>query len=1400
MIRKYGLALLAALLMLLPVSAAIGGKANAASSSRIAVIKQLSGDVEVQKAGGSKQFKAFAKLSLNQGDKLITGSKGSAVLQFANGTSEDDKFTVGENATLTFSKLSDKKGTVTKVSMLKGTAWVDVKSIKSKDDDFKLETPTAIMGVRGTAFFARVNPATGGTNTAVMSGVVRFTSENVENMGSGSGESAGGTGSSGSSKTIDLYPTQQISLEPTSGDDLREKTTLVDIEEIVKNAPPEVIEAILRSKEKIDEENRQTVDKFKQTGVPAELQQSLDKFAQNIEELLGVIAKQAIEQKKIDQQQVKKIEEQEKTSFNLTKDRLELTDLQKQKQQAVRQKQEEAAKKKAAEDAAKKQELEERLAGQMQAIEAAKLAQTEANRKAAAEAAAKAETALLGSMTPIQKQQYNKDKANNYGSPAPAQTAAPTPTPTAGSQPTPTPPSDDVRLNGLSLPSGIELSPAFAPEVLNYTINVGSAVSSIAVTPALHDPGAKLTVNDRGWTGGSVTIPLAYGNNTIVLAVTAANGKATRSYTITAVRHLLNSADIDMGSGTPLHIDFTAAFPMTTFDVPQDTSVLTLKLPLVDAPSVTVNGEPVSPVGARIASLAFVAEDKAWTYTFLLKPGANTIEIKAAVEGATKTYTLIANKTAALTALPDFLETTVNTPVSGALKSYGGNGAASYEIIENGESGEVTLDSAASGAFTYTPGEDFTGMDSFQFKAIAGGEESESATVLIWVKPADFELKGLTSVSIVWGGVPAVPMYLSGYQDGSYKSKDYGVFVSDEEDENVEMQFAFDPAAVSDARLVFGEEIIDQEADGSLHGSFPIEGQGRSVTLYYSVTENDRTVYYQVNYVFVKQQLWSAYLPTGGKAQVHLVPVGGGDYTVSVQNKDEELLLHSSSYDATTESDVWVYVKDKDDPSAPPKREKANRNGEGDYKVPLSPGWNVAEIRTYYPGYEGSAKEGVVHIWKGDGLPDGYEMASVRGTPVQYPAEASAAPREFIRDASWQSVYRVAMPSDTVAMDVKPVAGPGVKVDAVYQGGYTSFVRVGEAPVGSGRYQVQLYGDWQNFGFVVVSPVSGEGPPLAYTLDMELEQAVNIEANLVYEQDGISREVQLNSFAGSDQGLLNEAAGQSGFKLLLTGVDPRSDVRINGVAVPYDASGLRFAYPFTPQEGDQTFLVEATDPYGNYGSLDIRFSYGTHGLTPVGLDSWSAQSSDGEAPASEVPWIYAGMNTFRLTVPDNQSQLNLQWAAGAGTAQVTLLAPLGAAYEGSYAGDLPMGRSDYMLILKDEDGSRIEYELYVYRGAPVAPSLILPAFGGTVPFEYNASNGSYEASVEAWPEKFWINLGMPAGSSADMTANDIHYSPNGDGLYELEPDSERDEIILNVTGILDGVAWYCDLAIKRATD
>lgn len=163
--------LLIFVLVSLPVLGALGKEASAATS-RVAVIKEMKGSVKVKKAGGSKEFTAFAKMSLNEGDVLAVGSDSSAILQFANGTSEDDRMTVASNSKLTFSKLSDKDGTTTKVSLFNGSVWVDVKSIENEEDKFTLETPTSIMGVRGTHLLVNVDPVSGATRLTVAAGVV----------------------------------------------------------------------------------------------------------------------------------------------------------------------------------------------------------------------------------------------------------------------------------------------------------------------------------------------------------------------------------------------------------------------------------------------------------------------------------------------------------------------------------------------------------------------------------------------------------------------------------------------------------------------------------------------------------------------------------------------------------------------------------------------------------------------------------------------------------------------------------------------------------------------------------------------------------------------------------------------------------------------------------------------------------------------------------------------------------------------------------------------------------------------------------------------------------------------------------------------------------------------------
>ncbi|WP_274363587.1 FecR family protein [Paenibacillus thermotolerans] len=155
------------------VFGAFASSVSAASeSSRVAQIVSLSGEVFVKKSGGSKEFKAYKSMALNQGDFLRTGKKSSVTLKVID---HDDEMTIGANAQLCLSKLKDSGGgKKTNVSMVSGSAYVKAGKLKEKDT-FEIETPTAVMGVRGTNFLVGVNNITGNTDIAVASGIVQAT-------------------------------------------------------------------------------------------------------------------------------------------------------------------------------------------------------------------------------------------------------------------------------------------------------------------------------------------------------------------------------------------------------------------------------------------------------------------------------------------------------------------------------------------------------------------------------------------------------------------------------------------------------------------------------------------------------------------------------------------------------------------------------------------------------------------------------------------------------------------------------------------------------------------------------------------------------------------------------------------------------------------------------------------------------------------------------------------------------------------------------------------------------------------------------------------------------------------------------------------------------------------------
>ena len=255
-----------------------------ASTSRVAIISMMEGTVEVQKSGGKKIIKGFKGMSLNQGDIVTTGKESSVVLKFSNGTAEDDTFVLESSAKVTFSKLSNKSGTITKVSILKGKAWVDVKSIKNKDDEFVLETPTASMGVRGTNFFVGVDPNTGIHSLAVLSGNVNV------------------TGSGNNNDQFNVYPASALTV---GGQDQLQMIPIDNqiLAQMLKSTSTEVMAAILESAQKIINENQALMNQFTTTTFPTDINQfplSQNQYTDNVYNLLLALAEEAFKLHKID--------------------------------------------------------------------------------------------------------------------------------------------------------------------------------------------------------------------------------------------------------------------------------------------------------------------------------------------------------------------------------------------------------------------------------------------------------------------------------------------------------------------------------------------------------------------------------------------------------------------------------------------------------------------------------------------------------------------------------------------------------------------------------------------------------------------------------------------------------------------------------------------------------------------------------------------------------------------------------------------------------------------------------------------------------------------------------------------------------------------------------------------
>jgi len=347
-----------------------------AKSTREAKIESVVGEVEVTKAGGSKSYSAFEGMTLNQGDHIQTGPGSKVVLIIVD---HDDEVTIDQNSSVYISELSESaKGKKSKVKMWAGSLWGKVKTLAGTDDEFEVETPTAVMGVRGTNLLVGVDPETGESKFYIASGVGQVNKKGEEDSG-------GGT---------TLNPNEQISMDEDTSN-LEDNKSVADLNDLITNTSDAIIEAIVKSKAAIDEENEQYINNLQnQTG--GLNQDTIDRINQNLDNLVGNIVKNAITQNKVDETKITELIEQinqqldKKLDLDTVKAQ-ELSDAEKAKQAQVKLLEEERKKKQ--EEEKKKQEelkkqneaLQQKLKEQLEKQKAEKQKAEEASKKKAAE-------------------------------------------------------------------------------------------------------------------------------------------------------------------------------------------------------------------------------------------------------------------------------------------------------------------------------------------------------------------------------------------------------------------------------------------------------------------------------------------------------------------------------------------------------------------------------------------------------------------------------------------------------------------------------------------------------------------------------------------------------------------------------------------------------------------------------------------------------------------------------------------------------------------------------------------------------------------------------------------------------------------------------------------------------
>ncbi|MGO9056022.1 MAG: FecR domain-containing protein [Candidatus Binataceae bacterium] len=204
------LAIIVALAVFLPASAR-----TARAQSAAGTVSSAGGQVQIQRGGVT--LAATPGTPVKQGDKIVSGADGHAVIILTDGS----KLELSHSTTITLDQYTSGGPTPTRVGLASGILESVVRGIGGAPANYQVHTPNAIGAVRGTDFFISYtssSPQLGNlpgishyTEVAVIDGVVNLAQATAPNSGVDIGPGTTGTvaGNEPPEEHKRKYPTPQ---------------------------------------------------------------------------------------------------------------------------------------------------------------------------------------------------------------------------------------------------------------------------------------------------------------------------------------------------------------------------------------------------------------------------------------------------------------------------------------------------------------------------------------------------------------------------------------------------------------------------------------------------------------------------------------------------------------------------------------------------------------------------------------------------------------------------------------------------------------------------------------------------------------------------------------------------------------------------------------------------------------------------------------------------------------------------------------------------------------------------------------------------------------------------------------------------------------------------------------